>query len=286
MSWAKIDDQLHSNEKFLACSLAARGLWTICLSWVADKETDGAIPRSIVRLHAGLDLDVLTSELVEAGLWDVTEKGWAFHDYLVYNPSKTQLDEERQKAADRKAAWKERQQATRTSAEPVSDAGATHGLRQDSSRGNNTRTPAERRSVSVPNAERTEHPDPDPEVTKVTSSSPSPPSKATARRKADDDGDLPPGKLFDPKHPLPIPVQNFLDKSPNPSLWRERLLLELTGRELQCLDRYALKLLRDWKLAGGPPLPAPRREPRPTLTEAIAHVNHTVYQLVTEGDGF
>jgi hypothetical protein len=233
MSWAKIDDQLHSNEKFLACSLAARGLWTICLSWVADKETDGAIPRSIVRLHAGQEIDVLTSELVEAGLWDLTEKGWAFHDYLVYNPSKSQLDEERQKSADRKAAWKERQQAVRTSAEPA----------QGSRRGNDTRTTRERRSVAVPNAERTEHPDPDPVlIDKSISSSPLPPDAK------------PIGSIYDPSRPLPVEVQNFIaSKGHDSASWEKELRLELSlAPALGEPGAYMKTILKRWEREGLP----------------------------------
>lgn len=103
MSWVKIDDQLHTNEKALDCSLAARGLWLMCLSWVGDKETDGAIPRSVVRLHAGPQWQELSEELVSAGLWDVTETGWQFHDYLSYNKSHEELEADRNKAKDRMA---------------------------------------------------------------------------------------------------------------------------------------------------------------------------------------
>lgn len=244
MSWAKIDDQLHSNEKFLACSLAARGLWTVCLSWVADKETDGALPRSIVRLHAGADLPALAGELVEAGLWIVTETGWAFHDYLAYNPSKAQLEEERQKAADRKAAWKARQQAEKGSTPPVPP--------QESAEKNDTRTPAERRSFSVPNAERTEHPDPDPEITKVISSSPPTPNEHKAPKETTE------AKIFSFADPLPIHVQNFLAQS-CPAFYENHLRLALSGRSPDGLASYAMEILRGWlagKNAPAGPLPA------------------------------
>lgn len=136
MSWAKVDDQLHSNEKILDCSLAARGLWLMCLSWVADKETDGAVSRSVVKLHAGAQWQELSGELVSAGLWDVTESGWAFHDYLDCNPSRSELEEERRKTAERKARWKEK---------------------------NASGTPEERRSPSVPPQSGTMLPEPEPE---------------------------------------------------------------------------------------------------------------------------
>lgn len=101
MSWAKIDDHLHSNEKVLGCSLAARGLWLMCLSWVADRETDGAIPRSVARLHGGEQWATLAEELVECGLWEEREAGWAFHDYLAYNPPAEKIRAEREAARER-----------------------------------------------------------------------------------------------------------------------------------------------------------------------------------------
>lgn len=148
MSWAKLDDQLHSNEKWLDLSLAARGLWSTCLSWVADKETDGAVSRSVVRLHGGAQWEELSNELVATGMWDVTEAGWQFHDYLDYNPSKAELEEERRKAAERKAAWKAKRASTNGDG---TDGTPTSG------------TATERRSTSVPNGDGTLHPDPDPD---------------------------------------------------------------------------------------------------------------------------
>lgn len=141
MSWAKIDDQLHSNEKALGCSLAARGLWLMCLSWVADRETDGAIPRSVARLHGGEQWVNLAAELVECGLWEEREAGWAFHDYLAYNPSRADLEKERQGAAERKARWKKRQHPTEGTASPQQEnADGTPTERCSERRGNSVRT--------------------------------------------------------------------------------------------------------------------------------------------------
>lgn len=92
--WAKVDDKLHSHPKWLDCGLAARGLWTTCLSWACDQGTDGRLPRSIVRLHAGADADTITAELVDAGLWEVDGNGWLIHNFLAYNPS-AEVEQER-----------------------------------------------------------------------------------------------------------------------------------------------------------------------------------------------
>lgn len=92
MSWAKIDDQLHANEKFAAVSLSAVGLWTLCLSWAADRRSDGRLPVAIVRRLGGHDTEPLASELVAAGLWNPLEGGWEIHNFLHYNPSRAEQE--------------------------------------------------------------------------------------------------------------------------------------------------------------------------------------------------
>lgn len=100
MSWAKIDDELHANEKFAGVSLAATGLWTLCLSWTCHQLKDGFVPASIVRRFAGADSAVV-AELVEAGLWEEVSGGYRFHDYLAYNPPAEKVLAEREAARER-----------------------------------------------------------------------------------------------------------------------------------------------------------------------------------------
>jgi hypothetical protein len=94
MSWAKIDDQLHASEKFAAVSLSATGLWLLCLSWAADRRTDGRLPLGIVRRLGGTGVDILAAELVDANLWEPTESGWQIHNYLEYNPTRIEQETE------------------------------------------------------------------------------------------------------------------------------------------------------------------------------------------------
>lgn len=101
MPWAKIDDGLHASEKFAAVSLAATGLWTLCLSWTTDKLKDGFVPSAMVRRFAGADADALAAELVEAGLWEIEAGGWRIHAYLEYNPPAEKVLAEREAARER-----------------------------------------------------------------------------------------------------------------------------------------------------------------------------------------
>lgn len=120
MSWVKVDDQLHANPKVLEVSLSARGLWITCLSWVGDKESDGVLPASIVRLHAGAMFDELSAELVAAGLWTRAANGkdFEYHDYLAYNKSHAQLEEERASGARRQQSFRDRRHDRRRDEKP------------------------------------------------------------------------------------------------------------------------------------------------------------------------
>ena len=100
MAWAKVDDELHTNEKFASISLAATGLWTLCLSWTCHQLKDGFVPAGIVRRFAGGDCTAVT-ELVEAGLWEEVPGGYQFHDYLQYNPPAEKVIAEREAARER-----------------------------------------------------------------------------------------------------------------------------------------------------------------------------------------
>lgn len=98
MTWFKVDDGWHAHPKVLDVSLAARGLWVTCGSYVAANDLDGKVPASFVRMHGGARY---VSELVTAGLFETVEGGWLMHDYLVYNPSKAEVDAAQQERTEK-----------------------------------------------------------------------------------------------------------------------------------------------------------------------------------------
>lgn len=95
MSWVKVDDKAWSHPKFAGLSGNAVRLWLFALCWCNQQETDGKIPRGVLRVLGGTQRD--TKELVAAGLWIATDEGWEVHDFLVYQPSKAKRDAERAK---------------------------------------------------------------------------------------------------------------------------------------------------------------------------------------------
>ena len=117
MAWFKVDDKLHSSRKLMMIPrrhrLAALGLWTISGSWSADQLTDGRIPDYMIEEWGGTK--ALTDWLVKAGLWieisgsEVpTDSSFQFHNWGEYQPTKADIEAEREKNREKLRKWRER----------------------------------------------------------------------------------------------------------------------------------------------------------------------------------
>lgn len=120
MPWFKIDDGFHCHPKVLEAGNEAVGLYARCGSWVAQQLTNGFVPRSIALLYGS---SKLTEALVQAGLWVAADGGWQMHDYLLYNPSKDQVEADRASNAERQKRARDRAKQGRNG---VTD-GVSHG---------------------------------------------------------------------------------------------------------------------------------------------------------------
>ena len=114
MSWFKVDDKLHDHKKPIAAGKAAMGVWVLAGSWSADNLTDGFVPvRVITRWGTVAD----AKKLVAAGLWYADEvdgqKGWRFHDWGDFQPTRAQVMGERAKNAQKLATWRAKKEAER-----------------------------------------------------------------------------------------------------------------------------------------------------------------------------
>ena len=78
MTYFKVDDHFHSHPKILDLGLEAIGLWTLAGSWSGEQLTDGFIPSSLIARLGGSP--EIAQALVDAGLWEITEGGYLFHD--------------------------------------------------------------------------------------------------------------------------------------------------------------------------------------------------------------
>jgi hypothetical protein len=107
VTWFKVDDKLHDHRKvrMLGTSterLAALGLWTVCGSWAADHTTDGYVPVTVARRDDPKGR--YARRLVAVGMWSEVvkdgEAGYQFHDWEIYQPTSTELEQRRRLRAE------------------------------------------------------------------------------------------------------------------------------------------------------------------------------------------
>ena len=110
MTYFKVDDHFHSHPKILDLGLEAIGLWTLAGSWSGEQLTDGFIPSSLIARLGGSP--ETAQALVDAGLWEIAEGGYLFHDWDAHNQTKAQVIESRELWRSKK----EKQRGYRTSA--------------------------------------------------------------------------------------------------------------------------------------------------------------------------
>lgn len=103
MVWFRMDDSFPSHPKVLGIPrrerLAAIGLWTLAGGWCAKQLTDGYLAEHMVEEIGGTFKSA--SALVDAGLWDVVDGGFRFHDWADYNPTREEVESERIAARER-----------------------------------------------------------------------------------------------------------------------------------------------------------------------------------------
>lgn len=118
MGIAKFDDSIPQGPKFLKAGPICCWLWFASVCYSHRTLTDGYLPKEIVpALVIGLKQPfVHAARLVEVGLWDDAIGGYQVHDYLHWNPSKSQVEGYRANDKDRKQ--KERAERPRPDGRP------------------------------------------------------------------------------------------------------------------------------------------------------------------------
>jgi hypothetical protein len=82
MAWVLIDDNFPHHPKVVEAGREAGWLFVCGLAYCRKYHTGGAITRSaLASLGAGSNPRRHVDALVRVGLWDVSENGWAVHDY-------------------------------------------------------------------------------------------------------------------------------------------------------------------------------------------------------------
>lgn len=102
MTWTKLDDKFVRHPKVATLSDGAFRLHVSGLCYCSEFETDGKLSsRALQLLTPSGQIESLVQELVAARLWEPNATGWEIHDYLVWNPSKADLDERRRRSQER-----------------------------------------------------------------------------------------------------------------------------------------------------------------------------------------
>jgi hypothetical protein len=92
MGWVKLDDGFPMHPKVVGLSLEARWAYIESLCYAARYETDGVIP-DVVAPNGSV-----REELLAAGLWESGSAAVRVHDFLVYNPSRTEKERTRNRS--------------------------------------------------------------------------------------------------------------------------------------------------------------------------------------------
>lgn len=100
--WFKVDDHLAIHPKVIQAGNAAMGLWVRAGAWSGGALSDGLVPDHMLQILGGTRREA--NKLVACGLWDKVPDGYQFHDWDKYQPTKSKVEEKREKDRLRKAA--------------------------------------------------------------------------------------------------------------------------------------------------------------------------------------
>lgn len=104
MAWAALDDGFCDHPKVVAIGNEAAGLYARLISYCAKQLTDGVVPLEIARSFGGRNTRQLVAKLTANGLANEYETVLVLRDYLDYNKSRSEVEETRWKATNKKRA--------------------------------------------------------------------------------------------------------------------------------------------------------------------------------------
>ena len=104
MTWLRIDDTFPEHPKVVGLDAPTKWLHVCALAYASRNLTDGYIPAGALRGLGGTKR--MVAALVDAGLWEGHNAGgepanYLIHDYLDYNRSRKDVEEEREAAKTR-----------------------------------------------------------------------------------------------------------------------------------------------------------------------------------------
>jgi hypothetical protein len=117
VTWVKLDDGFPEHSKILAAGPYGLAVHVRALCWAARNLSDGFIPEAAVaqfthdiRENRGQNVSRrgVLAGLVRVGLWEEETGGYRIHDYLHFNPSKSEVLAGREKVSGRVKDWRDR----------------------------------------------------------------------------------------------------------------------------------------------------------------------------------
>jgi hypothetical protein len=90
MTWFRLDDAGWCHAKVLGVGNRAFGAWCRAGQWASQQLSDGFVPASVCRLIE--PASAVWRTLSDAGMLHPCEGGYTIHDYLEYNPSRSQVE--------------------------------------------------------------------------------------------------------------------------------------------------------------------------------------------------
>lgn len=107
--WVKLDDRFAGHPKVQAASLQARWMFVEALCWSGLYLTDGKIPRNALRALSGFhNCEDLAEELADIGLFDRVDRDFQIHDFLDFQRSKADWEQERERDRLKKQSQRQR----------------------------------------------------------------------------------------------------------------------------------------------------------------------------------
>lgn len=146
MPWFRVDDGFWSHPKVLRISDGAQALWMRAGSWSMHHLTDGFIPDAALPILRAKPRFV--NELRTVSLWFSVKDGNQFHDWRSYQPTREQVEADRDAAAERKRRSREKSRRDRRVTDGAGSADAapspSHPIPSHSSSNEEERAPRNR----------------------------------------------------------------------------------------------------------------------------------------------
>lgn len=128
MAWARIDDHMPEHPRMVQAGPLAMAMQLAGICYCNRNLTDGFVPAAVVPTLLNLEgyswcgrrvtWKLIVETLVREGAWVVRESGWEIHDYLVFQPSRAQVQAERDDAKRRMCEHRAKRQRSSQDVRP------------------------------------------------------------------------------------------------------------------------------------------------------------------------